>query len=94
MEEVQVFSQDIPEILTPYSSKFGILDDLVVPKGSSSLDDPDKNAEPIEADHNMMCRFYGLEDPGYRQVSWGLSRFVHLISRKQLDPQNMRGMET
>ncbi|OKL55592.1 hypothetical protein UA08_09132 [Talaromyces atroroseus] len=59
-----------------------ILNELVVSKESSSLDDPEENAETIEADHRMMCKFYGAEDPSYIQVSGELKGFVNSILRK------------
>ncbi|KAF7136982.1 hypothetical protein CNMCM5793_006733 [Aspergillus hiratsukae] len=64
-----------------------ILNGLVVPKESSSLDDPEENAETIEADHHMMCKFYGAEDPGYRQVSGELRGFIYSISQRQHESQ-------
>lgn len=62
---------------------FSILNDLVVSKESSCLDDPEENAETIEADHHMMCKFYGAEDPGYIQVSGELKSFMSSIRWKQ-----------
>ena len=69
-----------------------ILNELVVPKESSCLDDPEENAETIEADHRMMCRFYGEDDPGYRQVGGELRGFLYSISGRQYDLQSTISM--
>jgi hypothetical protein len=60
----------------------GIFNELVVPKESSSLGDPEENAETIEANHHTMCKFNGASDPGYLQVSRELQGFVNAIVRR------------
>ena len=61
----------------------GALNELVVQKESSTLDDPREHAETIEANHMTMCKFSGPSDPGYIQVGGELKGFVDEIIRKQ-----------
>jgi hypothetical protein len=55
----------------------------VVPRDSSSLDDPREHAETIEANHITMCKFSGADDPGYKQVGGELRGFVDGIIQKE-----------
>lgn len=59
----------------------GGLGGKVVPDYSSSLGDQREHAETIQANHRDMCRFYGNNDPGYRQVS-GELRMMYLEVEK------------
>jgi len=72
---VKTFQEALP--LTGVN--ISVLNELVVPKESSLLDDPEENSETIEADHHTMCKFYGANDPGYRQVGGELQGFVNAI---------------
>ncbi|KAK5655609.1 hypothetical protein OQA88_5540 [Cercophora sp. LCS_1] len=47
----------------------GVLGNKVVPDSSSLLGDQREHAETIQANHREMCRFAGIEDPGYRKVA-------------------------
>ncbi|KIV81506.1 hypothetical protein, variant [Exophiala sideris] len=64
------------EALPMTGVNLGLLNDRVVLKQSSLLGDPREHAETIEANHKNMCRFYGMDDPGYKQVSGELKDLV------------------
>ncbi|KAK4208230.1 hypothetical protein QBC37DRAFT_379273 [Rhypophila decipiens] len=63
----------------------GALGSKVVPAYSSSLGDHREHAETIQANHREMCRFYGADDPGYRQVSSEL-RSIYQTMEKHVGP--------
>ena len=62
---------------------FGLLNEKVVPKSSSLLDDPREHAETLDADHINMCKMSGREDTKYKKVSSELQRLVKNIAIKQ-----------
>lgn len=78
---VKTFQETLPLV----GVNISVLNELVVPKESSSLDDPEENAETIEANHHTMCKFYGANDPGYLQVSGELRGFVNAIVQRNED---------
>ncbi|KAK0620578.1 hypothetical protein B0T14DRAFT_457672 [Immersiella caudata] len=55
--------------------KLGFLAEKVVPDTSSSLDDPREKIETIAANHMEMCRFSGMNDPGFVKVASVLREF-------------------
>ena len=61
------------------------LGNKVVPDYSSSIGDHREHAETIRANHREMCRFYGAEDPGYRQVSGELQSIYTSIKSSKGD---------
>jgi hypothetical protein len=76
---VKTFQEALPLM----GVNLSVLNELVVPKESSSLDDPEENAETIEADHLTMCKFCGPNDPGYCQIGGELREFVNAIIRRK-----------
>ena len=62
----------------------------IVPDTSSSLDDPRERLETISSNHMDMCRFYGPDDPGYRQVAGELRRLTIAQQSKPDQVRNIR----
>ncbi|KAK5745109.1 hypothetical protein LTR17_001560 [Elasticomyces elasticus] len=71
----------------------GLMNALVVPPSSSSLDDDRERAETIDADHITMSKFYGPDDPSYRQVGGDLKKIIQKIRVENTKRQELAALE-
>ncbi|ETS81125.1 hypothetical protein PFICI_06127 [Pestalotiopsis fici W106-1] len=61
---------------------WGGMNKLIVPPDSSSLDHPSQRSRTINADHRMMCRFCGPDDPGYTMVKEDIAELVQQAEKR------------
>jgi ankyrin repeat protein len=94
-EEFPVMCHERKWQLQSFQEEYGLaalLGTKVVDDSSSCLGDPIIEArEHIASNHMDMCRFHGLNDPGYRQVAAAITRIIsstqHLAQPDRLSHQ-------